>query len=104
MRCAASPPTPPPPLIFAPPSTVPGNPLAKSPPRRVDDPLDALDDYSAHKIEGEAMVRASNLTWFIPRFVDVPIIGIRKAEPIMFDIGLDNRIEVIHPRDTAVAG
>lgn len=93
----------PPRLVFASTFDVHGNTLAKRPPRRVDDPLEPLDDYSAHKIEGEAMVRASSLEWFIPRFVDVPIIGIRKAEPIMFDIGLDNRIEVIHPRDAAVA-
>ncbi|MFE7800926.1 NAD-dependent epimerase/dehydratase family protein [Nocardia sp. NPDC057440] len=90
-------------LIFASTFDVHGRTLDKPPPRRVEDPLQATDAYSRHKIEGEALVRRSGLTWFIPRFADVPIIGVRKAEPIMFEIGLDNRIEVLHPADAALA-
>jgi nucleoside-diphosphate-sugar epimerase len=93
----------PPRLIFASTFDVHGRTLHKPPPRRVDDPLEAIDAYSRHKIEGEALVRRSELTWFIPRFADVPIIGVRSAEPIMFEIGLDNRIEVLHPADAALA-
>ena len=69
----------------------------------MDDPLEATDGYTAQKIEAERIVRESGLTWFIPRFADVPIIGARGADPIMFEIGLDNRIEVLHPDDAAVA-
>ncbi|MCX5043394.1 NAD(P)-dependent oxidoreductase [Aldersonia sp. NBC_00410] len=90
-------------LIFASTFDVHGDTLHKTPPRQIDDPLEALDDYSAHKIECEAMVRTSGLECFVPRFVDVPVIGLRKAEPIMFEIGLANRIEVLHPLDAAVA-
>lgn len=90
-------------LIFASTFDVHGCTLDKPPPRHVEDPLRATDAYSRHKIEGEALVRRSGLTWFIPRFADVPIIGVRKAEPIMFEIGLDNRIEVLHPADAALA-
>ena len=99
--CAAQ--STPPKLVFASTFDVHGNTLAKTPPRRVDDPFDAMDDYSRHKIECEQLVHRSNLQWFIPRFVDVPIIGLRKAEPIMYEIGLDNRIEVVHPHDAALA-
>ncbi|KAA0021902.1 NAD-dependent epimerase/dehydratase family protein [Antrihabitans cavernicola] len=93
----------PPKLVFSSTFDVHGNTVDKQPPRRIDDPFDAIDEYSQHKIEGEALVRASGLTWFIPRFVDVPIIGPRKAEPIMYEIGLRNRIEVIHPKDLGLA-
>lgn len=98
-RAEASPPK----LIFASTFDVHGNSRDKPPPRRVDDPLEALDAYSQHKIEGEALVRESGLQWFIPRFVDVPIIGMRRADPLMYEIGLDNRIEVVHADDLAVA-
>ncbi|WP_228001492.1 NAD-dependent epimerase/dehydratase family protein [Nocardia australiensis] len=93
----------PPRLIFASTFDVHGRTLDKPPPRRIGDPLEAIDAYSRHKIEGEALVRRSELSWFIPRFADVPIIGLRRAEPIMFEIGLDNRIEVLHPADAALA-
>jgi UDP-glucose 4-epimerase len=93
----------PPRLVFASTFDVHGNTRDKQPPRHVDDPLDAIDHYSQHKIDGEALVRKSALTWFIPRFADVPIMGARRAEPIMYEIGLDNRIEVLHPDDAAVA-
>jgi nucleoside-diphosphate-sugar epimerase len=90
-------------LMFASTFDVHGNTLDKTPPRQIDDPFDAIDDYSAHKIECEALVKTSGLECFVPRFVDVPVIALRKAEPIMFEIGLDNRIEVLHPKDAAVA-
>ncbi|MFC9789304.1 NAD-dependent epimerase/dehydratase family protein [Rhodococcus sp. NPDC127528] len=93
----------PPKLVFASTFDVHGHTLHRDPPRRVDDPTVPTDAYTAHKIAGEEMVRASGLDWFIPRLADVPIIGIRPAEPIMFEIGLDNRIEVLHPADAAVA-
>ncbi|MFD4183253.1 NAD-dependent epimerase/dehydratase family protein [Rhodococcus sp. NPDC058514] len=93
----------PPKLLSASTFDVHGHTLDRDPPRRVDDPRVATDPYTAHKIEGEDMVRESGLDWFIPRFADVPILGLRKADPIMFEIGLDNRIEVLHPADAAVA-
>ncbi|MFF1943516.1 NAD-dependent epimerase/dehydratase family protein [Rhodococcus qingshengii] len=93
----------PPKVLFASTFDVHGRTMHRKPLRRVDDPLEATDGYTAQKIEAERIVRESGLTWFIPRFADVPIIGARGADPIMFEIGLDNRIEVLHPDDAAVA-
>ena len=70
---------------------------SKPPPRMIDDPLRATDPYTTHKIECEKLVRESGLGWCIFRFTDVPIIGLRDPHPIMFEIGLHNRIEALHP-------
>ena len=73
------------------------------PPRKSSDPLQATDPYSEHKIAAEQIVRSSGLEWLIFRFSDVPWIALRGAHPIMFEISLNNRFEVIHPTDAALA-
>jgi UDP-glucose 4-epimerase len=93
----------PPRLLFASTFEVHGHTVHKPPPRRVDDPLVATDGYTAHKIACEELVRDSGLTWCIFRLADVPILGIREPHPIMFEIGLDNRIESLHVDDAALA-
>jgi nucleoside-diphosphate-sugar epimerase len=93
----------PPRLLFTSTFDVHGHTLDKSPPRQVDDPLVATDPYSGHKIECERLIRESWLNWAIFRLVDVPLIGYRDPHPIMFEIGLDNRIEAVHADDVAVA-
>jgi UDP-glucose 4-epimerase len=93
----------PPRLLFTSTFDVHGHTLGTPPPRRVDDPLVATDPYTAHKIEGERLVRASGLDWAIFRLTDVPVLAVREAHPIMFEIGLDNRIEAVHADDVAVA-
>ncbi|MEI7704270.1 MAG: NAD(P)-dependent oxidoreductase [Deltaproteobacteria bacterium] len=80
-----------------------GHTLSKPPPRRVEDPVVGTDPYTESKIAAEALVRESGLEWCIFRFTDVPIIGLRDPHPIMFEIGLDNRIEAMHPDDAATA-
>ncbi len=80
-----------------------GHTRSKPPPRKVDDPVVATDVYTESKIAGEAIIRASGLEWCIFRLADVPVIGLRDAHPIMFEIGLDNRIEALHPDDAATA-
>jgi len=90
-------------VLFASTFDVHGHTLAKPPPRRVTDPLVATDPYTGHKIEAEALVRGSALPWCIFRFSDVPVLGLRDPHPIMFEIGLDNRIEALHADDAAVA-
>jgi nucleoside-diphosphate-sugar epimerase len=90
-------------LLFTSTFDVHGGTLDRAPPRHVDDPLVATDPYTAHKIECERLVRASGLTWAIYRLVDVPILGVRDPHPIMFEIGLDNRIEALHADDAALA-
>lgn len=74
-----------------------------SPPRRADDPLEISDVYTETKAAGEQMTRESGLPCLIFRFSDMPLIALREAHPIMFEIGLDNRIETMHPSDGALA-
>jgi UDP-glucose 4-epimerase len=93
----------PPRLLFASSLDVHGHTLHKPPPRHVDDPLVATDAYTSHKIACEELVRESGLTWCIFRLADVPILGIRDPHPIMFEIGLDNRIETLHADDAGLA-
>jgi nucleoside-diphosphate-sugar epimerase len=93
----------PPRLLFSSSVEVHGFTLDAPPPRRVTDPLRPADAYSGHKIEAEALVRESTLEYSILRFVDVPILGMRWAHPIMFEIGLDNRIESMHAADAGLA-
>jgi len=95
--------TDPPRLLFTSTFDVHGHTLDKPPPRRVDDPLVATNPYTEHKIEGERLVRESGLEWCILRLADVPILGIRDPHPIMFEIGLDNRIESLHADDAGLA-
>ena len=99
--CAAQPR--PPRLLLASTFDVHGHTLSRPPPRKVDDPVQATNPYTEHKIAAEKMVRGSGLEWSIFRFADVPIIGLRDPHPIMFEIGLHNRIEAVHPDDVAVA-
>jgi nucleoside-diphosphate-sugar epimerase len=90
-------------LLFTSTFDVHGHTRDRPPPRHVDDPLVATNPYTAHKIECEAMVRASGLRWCILRLADVPILGPRDPHPIMFEIGLDNRIEAMHADDAGLA-
>jgi nucleoside-diphosphate-sugar epimerase len=78
-----------------------GHTQDQPPPRRVTDPVQATDDYSAHKIAGEALVKQSGLEWIIERFCDIP--DVKEPHPIMFEIPLDQRFEVIHGDDIALA-
>ncbi|MFC0434771.1 NAD(P)-dependent oxidoreductase [Kutzneria buriramensis] len=73
------------------------------PPRRVDDPVRATDEYSGHKIRCEELVRRSARPWAIYRFGDVPPNEPRRPHPIMFAIPLDNRIELVHRDDAGLA-
>ncbi len=93
----------PPKFLFASTFDLFGHTRHLPPPRRVTDPVFATDPYTEHKIACEALVKASPLTWTIFRFADVPQIVLRKAHPIMYEIRLDTRFEVIHPRDLALA-
>jgi nucleoside-diphosphate-sugar epimerase len=93
----------PPRLLFASTFDVHGRTLRKPPPRRIDDPLVATDAYTSQKIACEALVRDAQLTWCVFRLADVPVLGIREPHPIMFEIGLDNRIEALHADDAGLA-
>jgi nucleoside-diphosphate-sugar epimerase len=91
----------PPKFFFASSFDLFGHTQDQPPPRRATDPVQATDDYSAHKIAGEALVKQSGLEWVIERFCDIP--DVKEPHPIMFEIPLDQRFEVIHGDDIALA-
>jgi nucleoside-diphosphate-sugar epimerase len=91
----------PPRIFFASSFDLFGPTMHLPPPRRATDPIQITDHYTRHKAEGEALVRQSGLPWLIARFCDVP--ALRAPHPIMFDIPLDNRFEVMHAADAALA-
>jgi nucleoside-diphosphate-sugar epimerase len=91
----------PPKILFASSFDVFGATQDQPPPRKVTDPVQATDLYTRHKLECEAMVKASGLEWAIFRFADVPML--RSPHPIMFQIPLSTRIEVIHTYDAGLA-
>lgn len=93
----------PPRFLFASSLNVFGPTTHLAPPRAVTDPLIPTDNYSRHKILCEAEVQRAGVPWAIFRFADMPILGARPMHPIMFDIPLDTRIEVVHPADAALA-
>ncbi len=91
----------PPKFFFASSFDVFGLTADQPPPRRVSDPVQATDDYSAHKIACEALVKQAGLEYVIARFCDVP--DVKEPHPIMFAIPLDQRFEVMHGDDVALA-
>lgn len=93
----------PPRLIFTSTFDLFGRTQHLPPPRRVTDPIETNDPYTEHKARCEELIRASGLQWFIVRCADMPVIGLRAPHPIMFEIGLHNRIEALHPGDAALA-
>lgn len=90
-------------LLFSSTFDVYGHTLHKKPPRKLNDRIYPTDPYTGHKIECEKIITSSKLNWCIFRLSDVPIIALRDPVPIMFEIGLDNRIEAMHPDDAALA-
>ena len=93
----------PPRFFFASSFDVFGHTQDQPPPRRVTDPVQATDHYSAHKIACEEMIKTSGLEWAIFRFTDVPPLALRSPHPIMFRIPLSTRFEVIHTYDAGLA-
>src|SRR5260221_1422173 len=93
----------PPRFFFASSFDVFGHTQDQPPPRKVTDPVQATDHYTAHKIACEEMVKTSGLEWAIFRFTDVPPLGLRSPHPIMFRIPLTTRFEVIHTYDAGLA-
>ncbi len=91
----------PPRFFFASSFDVFGYTADQPPPRRASDPVQATDDYSAHKIACEALLKSSGLEYVIARFCDVP--DVKEPHSIMFNIPLDQRFEIMHGDDVALA-
>jgi nucleoside-diphosphate-sugar epimerase len=88
-------------ILFASTLDVYGSTQHLPPPRRISDPVSAIDAYAAHKIACEAMVREAGGA--ILRFADIPPIALRLPHPMMFRLPLETRIEMIHPDDAGLA-
>ncbi len=93
----------PPRMLFASSLDVFGPTLDQPPPRTIADPLIPTDNYSHHKILCEGEVRSAGIPWAIYRFANMPILGNQPAHPMMFEIPLATRMEVLHPADAAEA-
>lgn len=93
----------PPRLILASTFDLFGRTMKKEPPRTVNDPIQVSDVYTETKAANEKLVHGCKLDWLILRFTDMPVIGMREAHPIMYEIPLDQRIEALHPADAGLA-
>jgi len=96
--------TKPPRLAFASSVAVFGTSQQRQQPRTADDPVQATDAYSAHKLEGERLIKASGLRAAILRFGAVVPISVATRDPrealrAMFDVPLDMPVECLHARD-----
>ncbi|MCE7742633.1 MAG: NAD(P)-dependent oxidoreductase [Candidatus Heimdallarchaeota archaeon] len=96
----------PPKFVYASSIAVHGNRMEKNPPTKVNDPLKPLDydNYAQHKIEVEKFLRKMEIPWTILRFAAITPYELGWTIPdIMYDIPLDQRIEVADSRDVALA-
>ena len=87
-------------LLFTSSLHVYGRTMDRRPPRTVEDPVQPVDHYARHKVECEALVRRSSLSWSIFRLAAA--LPLRLSQSI-FHVPLTNRIEVLHRRDAALA-
>jgi UDP-glucose 4-epimerase len=74
------------------------------PPRTLDDPINATDDYTRHKAECERMLHESGLDVAILRLgavIPLDVFGV--LDPLMFEVPLTDRLEFVHPWDVALA-
>jgi len=95
-------------LVFPSSITVYGKGRLEGEPRRADEPVSPSHHYARHKVEGEELIRSSDVPWTILR------IGV-SVEPgssakltsqtlrTMFEVSLDTRLEYVHPTDVARA-
>ena len=96
-------------LVFPSSISVHGFSNNRVPPCRVDEPLQAQDNYAGHKIECEKRLRASNIPWVILRIgacVDAQNVNSGDQDALlrhMFTLHVDTRIEYLHPHDAALA-
>jgi nucleoside-diphosphate-sugar epimerase len=90
-------------IIFSSSFVVFGDTQNQLPPRKVTDPVVAVDNYSAHKIECEKMCKESGLGWCVMRFGVIPPVSIGGATPKMFAFPFKARVEFVHPHDAGLA-
>ncbi len=94
----------PPKFIFASSFAVFGPKMNCDPPRCVDDPLNPTDNYTCQKVEIEKLIKESGLPWLILRLGAVgPLKLPLNLDPIIYEVPLDQRIEIVYVKDAATA-
>ncbi len=90
-------------FIYTSSAAVYGVTQAQKPPVRPHQPAFATDEYTRAKLCVEEILRNAPLSWVILRLSHVPILGMRMPHRVMFEIPLDNRMELLHADDAALA-
>jgi nucleoside-diphosphate-sugar epimerase len=91
-------------LIIASSFVVYGPKMNCKPPICLDDPLHPTDNYSHHKVVIEKLVKESGLPWLILRLGAVASLKFPLTiDPIIYEVPLDQRIEIIYIKDVATA-
>lgn len=91
-------------FIFSSSVSIYGPRMKDPPPRTAGEPVNPTDNYTRHKAECEKMLKESGLPWTILRIGVVLVKDMLGAfDPILFEIPLDQRMEVVHTDDTARA-
>ena len=91
-------------FILASSVTVVGPRMHDPPPRKADEELNPTDNYTRSKVDAEALLKKSGLSWTVLRLSATPPLEISlKLDVYVFDIPMDQRIEFVHTRDVGVA-
>ena len=91
-------------FIFTSTYDVYGDTQERTPPRKVDWPVDPQDEYARQKVEAEQAVQTGPVNWCIFRLASaIPAEMTMKYQSMMFDVPLDARFEYIPPADVALA-
>jgi UDP-glucose 4-epimerase len=90
-------------IVFASSVSVFGNTQKSSPPRTSAEQVMPTDNYTHHKVACEQLVKISGLDWTILRIGAVLSASFCEIDPMLFDVPLDTRIEVIHAHDAGIA-
>ncbi len=90
-------------IVFASSVSVFGRTQELDTPRKASEQVRPTDNYSHHKVACEQLVRISGLEWTILRIGAVLSVSLCEIDPMLFDVQLDNRIEIIHASDAGLA-
>jgi UDP-glucose 4-epimerase len=90
-------------IVFASSVSVFGNTQKFTPPRTAAEQVMPTDNYSHHKVACEQLVKISGLDWTILRIGAVLSASLCEIDPMLFDVPLNTRIEVIHAHDAGIA-
>jgi len=90
-------------IVFASSVSVFGKTQDFTPPRTAAEQVMPTDNYSHHKVACEQLVKISGLDWTILRIGAVLSVSLCEIDPMLFNVPLDTRIEVVHAHDAGVA-